>query len=294
MSIAGLLPPALAIKKGSIKFDGLQLDTLGDNEFRHLRGHQIGFIFQNPLTAFNPTMCIGDQIAEILVRHKSLPWKLARQQAITLLERMGVSLPQQRSRQFPFEFSGGMLQRAMIAMAVACKPRLLIADEPTTALDVTVQAQVLHLLRELQHEHNMALLLVTHDLAVVSEMADQIAVMYAGRFVESGNAKSILQQPRHPYTKALKAAVPVLYDLHAIKSVDSNLSAAHFSGYKPLQSLPGTPPDPSLDSQGCTFAPRCSQAMNICLRHDPLWTGDKQSVRCWLMHETYQQTLEIK
>jgi oligopeptide transport system ATP-binding protein len=288
MSMAGLLPPALAIHSGEIQFQGEQFERFADHQWRKFRGNQIGVVFQNPLTAFNPTARIGDQIAEVLVQHKSLSWQQARQQAIGLLDRMGVTSPQQRGRQYPFEFSGGMLQRAMIAMAVACKPRLLIADEPTTALDVTVQAQVLNLLRELQQEQNMALLLVTHDLAVVSEIADRIAVMYAGKFVETGSAKTVLQQPQHPYTQALKAAVPVLDNQPVTSLVDPNLSA-----YKPLQSLAGTPPDSSLTTQGCSFAPRCSHTMNICLRKDPLWIGDNNSTRCWLTHEAYQQTLEL-
>jgi oligopeptide transport system ATP-binding protein len=281
MSLAGLLPEGIVIQNGTIQFLQKNLHALSESQWQTLRGNDIGVIFQNPLTAFNPTMRIGDQIAEVLVKHQSLSWPQARQQSIDLLQRMGVSSPTQRAKQYPFEFSGGMLQRAMIAMAVACKPRLLIADEPTTALDVTVQAQVLNLLRELQHEQGMALLLVTHDLAVVAEMAQHIAVMYAGSFVEVGSARDVLAQPQHPYTQALKSALPVF----------SQTTSSTQPDYIPLTSLAGTPPDPSQPIIGCALASRCTHAMKVCIKENPPWSGDAKNHnnRCWLAHSALQQ-----
>lgn len=277
MSLAGLLPDGIFLQSGSISFSGKAIHTHNELQWQALRGNDLGVIFQNPLTACNPTMRIGDQIAEVLVKHQSLGWTAARQQAIELLRRMGVTSPAQRARQYPFEFSGGMLQRAMIAMAVACKPKLLIADEPTTALDVTVQSQVLNLLRELQREQQMALLLITHDLAVVSEMAQKVAVMYAGELVETGTTRQVLQSPLHPYTKALKASLPVLKEQHAEK-------------YIPLVALAGVPPDVSRTITGCALVPRCADAMQICATENPPWfdapfsTGEKHCNRCWLYH----------
>lgn len=278
MSIAGLLPKGLIVQSGEISFASQALQNIPESHWRKLRGNDIGVIFQNPLTSFNPVMRIGEQIAEVLICHKSISSKQARLAAVGLLERMGVVQAELRSKQFPHEFSGGMLQRAMIAMAVACKPRLLIADEPTTALDVTIQSQVLALLRELQKEQNMALLLITHDLAVVAEMAHQVGVMYAGRFVEKGATQQLLSQPQHPYTQALKSSLPVLSDVN--KSTD----------YIPLHTLKGTPPNPSTVFNGCPLTPRCKYAMNLCENTALKWFGsNERGNSCWLSDETVRE-----
>lgn len=268
MTIAGLLPPNARIVEGDIYFDNVRLNDIDEMRWRALRGARIGMVFQNPMTSFNPSMRVGDQIAEVLIAHRQLSWDEARRQAQQLLDRMRIPQAAARARQYPFEFSGGMLQRAMIAMAVACKPALLIADEPTTALDVTVQAEVLELLRELRRESDMALLLITHDLGIVAQLADRVAVMYAGQIVEQGSVKTILQHAAHPYTRALHAALP------AARAVS-------------LQAIPGTPPDLTQPPRGCGFYPRCEYAMKICAEHSvPEFNIDsRHTARCWLQHE---------
>ncbi len=270
-SLVGLLPPGTRLR-GSVRWRGRELLGLPEAQLRRLRGRDIGFVFQSPMTAFNPTLTVGEQIAEVLRAHRNMGRAAARQRSIELLERMQVPAPERRARQYPFEFSGGMLQRAMVAMAMACGPRLLIADEPTTALDVTVQAQVLALLEDLRREQGMALLLITHDLAVVAQMADRVAVMYAGQVVEQAPVRSLFHAGAHPYTEGLKQAIP---------------ERAARSGV--LHAIPGTPPDLISPPAGCGFYARCPRAMRLC-EHGavPFFeVADDHTSRCWLRHPEY-------
>ncbi|HET8709902.1 MAG TPA: ABC transporter ATP-binding protein [Spongiibacteraceae bacterium] len=267
MSIAGLLPNNATIVDGDVLFEGVRLNDCTEREWSRMRGARIGFVFQNPMSSFNPVMRIGDQIAEVLVAHRALSAQTAQQRAVQLLDRMRIANATARARQYPFEMSGGMLQRAMIAMAVACEPQLLIADEPTTALDVTVQKEVLQLVAELQRDSGMACLLITHDLGIVEQMADRVAVMYAGEIIEQGPVDTLFHSTAHPYTRGLRAALP---------------TAARGE----LMAIPGTPPDLSQHWRGCSFSPRCTQAMKICLTEQPpaFAIDDKHSARCWLLH----------
>ena len=273
MSIAGLLPRNASIIKGEVLLNGKRLNDCNEAEWNRVRGAQIGFVFQNPMSSFNPSMRIGDQIAEVLLAHRALSKKSAQQRAIELLDRMRIANAPARTRQYPFEMSGGMLQRAMIAMAVACEPKLLIADEPTTALDVTVQKEVLQLLDELRRESDMGCLLITHDLGIVEQMADRVAVMYAGKIVEQSSVKTLFATTAHPYTQGLRAALP---------------SAGFNQGE--LVAILGTPPDLSQQWSGCSFAPRCSHAMKICTMESPpaLNVGDAHTASCWLLHSARQ------
>ena len=267
MAIAGLLPNTAQITHGNVYFRGERMNDATEARRRELCGAQIGMVFQNPISSFNPSMRVGDQIAEVLITHRGIGWREARQSAVQLLDRMQIAQAAARARQYPFEFSGGMLQRAMIAMAVACEPVLLIADEPTTALDVTVQREVLQLLRDLRRDSDMALLLITHDLGIVGQLADRVAVMYAGQIIEHGSIDAIFNRAAHPYTRALRAASP------------GPRGTA-------LQAIPGTPPDLSQPPPGCGFYQRCEHAMTICAEHAvPNFAVDTDhSSRCWLLH----------
>lgn len=267
LSLMRLLPPAAEISQRQFLFAGRSLADNTEAQWRRLRARDIAMIFQNPMTAMNPTMRVGEQIAEVVRLHKGLSRRESQRQAVALLERLGIVNAAQKARQYPFEMSGGMLQRAVIAMAVACKPALLIADEPTTALDTTVQAEVLLLLRELCLEQGMGLLLITHDLAVVRRMAHRVSVMYAGTLVETGSMNAIFDAPAHPYTQALKQAMPSLTEQR-----------------ESLHAIPGTPPDLSQPIPGCAFAPRCPRAMKICARQQPgdYAIGQNQFAKCWL------------
>jgi oligopeptide transport system ATP-binding protein len=247
LSILRLLPdPPAKIVGGSIRFDGLELTTLSDRELEDVRGRQIAMVFQDPMTALNPTLTIGTQIAEVLERHFGLERSASRRRAAELLEEVGIMRARERLDDYPHRFSGGMRQRVMIAIAIACEPRLLIADEPTTALDVTVQAQVLDLLDELRQVHGMAMILITHNMGVVAETADDVAVMYAGQIVEEASANELFARPEHPYTEALLAALP---DLEHPDAREARLAA-----------IPGRPPDLVDPPSGCRFAPRCPYA----------------------------------
>jgi len=267
----GLIPmPPGRIVSGSAKLMGTELIGLTQSQLNRVRGADMGMIFQDPMTSLNPTMRIGDQIAETLIVHRGLSADMAMREAVRLLERTRIPEATQRVRQYPFEFSGGMLQRVMIAMSLACTPKLLIADEPTTALDVTIQDQVLELMKEIQREDQMAIILITHDLGVVARMADRVAVMYAGEVVESGAVEDIFYRASHPYTQGLKLAMP----------------DAHEHGVDGLQAIPGSPPDLFSPPSGCAYHPRCPHAMQICSRVGPsrdIVSGDHVA-SCWLMH----------
>lgn len=270
MSLLGLMPGAAQISAKNWHFAGRDMTQLTARDWRQLRGNQIAMIFQNAMTALDPTQTIGAQIAEPLRVHKGLSRREAKMRAIGLLERLAIANPAQRAEQYPFQFSGGMLQRAMIAMAVVCEPKLLIADEPTTALDVTVQAEVLCLLQEMREINGTAMLFITHDLGVVAEIAGSVSVMYAGQTVESGSLHDVFRTEAHPYTQALKRAVPSL------------------ENPRPLEAIAGTPPDLRHPPSGCSFAARCSQRMAICEEAPPLMQcGEHHLARCWLWHQDH-------
>ncbi len=250
---------------GSALFSGF--DLLGDNPntLRNVRGAQLGMIFQDPMTSLTPHLKVGDQIAEPLVQHKGMTWRAARQIALELLDRVQVNDASRRLTQYPHELSGGMRQRVMIAIALACNPAMLIADEPTTALDVTVQAQILKLLAELKREKGMAMALITHDLGVVAGLADKVVVMYGGRIVEAGPVGDMLTRPRHPYTHALLQSMP---------RIDDALD-------RPLATIRGQPPNPRRLPAGCVFHPRCDQATERCGQHRPgLQIGANSQLAC--------------
>jgi peptide/nickel transport system ATP-binding protein len=248
LSLLGLVPcPPGEIAGGRILFDGKNLVGCSEEEFRKIRGNRIAMVFQEPLTSLNPVFTIGDQLSEAIETHEDLPGEVLRTRTVQLLREVGIASPEERLRDYPHQLSGGQRQRVMIAMALSCRPDLLIADEPTTALDVTVQAQILSLLRSLQKSHAMAILYITHDLAVVSQVARRIYVMYAGIIVEQGETDRVFQSPRHPYTRGLLASLP------------SRLKR----GMK-LPSIPGTVPDPAHRPEGCPFHPRCILAKTSC------------------------------
>ncbi len=252
-AVMGLHPPHATVSADRVTLGGTDLRSLSAKQLRSVRGSRISLVFQDALSALNPVLSISDQIGELFRVHRDMPRKLARGRAIELLARVGIPAPDKRVDDYPHQFSGGMRQRILIAMAIALEPELLIADEPTTALDVTVQAQILELLDGLRRDLNMAVLLITHDLGVVSEVADRVMVMYAGRIVESGTAAELLGTPGHPYTEALLRSVPrverLSHDLYAI---------------------PGTPPDPRNQPPGCPFHPRCDRVIARCRTERPL------------------------
>jgi oligopeptide/dipeptide ABC transporter ATP-binding protein len=257
LSVMGLIDKPGRIAGGEITFDGRSLRSLSEREYRSLRGGDLAMIFQDPLSSLNPAFRVGDQIAEALLTHTYESKKAARRQAAVLLELVGIPHAGDRARDYPHQFSGGMRQRAMIAMAIANKPKLLIADEPTTALDVTIQAQVLEVLRKAQRETDAAMLLITHDLGVVAGMADRVVVMYAGRIVEEGTLDELFYAPRHPYTIGL---------LNSLPRLDSDRSV-------PLRTIPGTPPSVLNLPPGCALAPRCSYVQDHCLEATPVLTA---------------------
>jgi oligopeptide/dipeptide ABC transporter ATP-binding protein len=258
--------PQGRIVGGEVRFRGRDLLKLSDAEMRSVRGREISMIFQEPMTSLNPVFTCGDQIAEVLELHQRLPRAQARAQAIEQLRLVGIPAPEQRVDEYPHQLSGGMRQRVMIAMALACRPAVLIADEPTTALDVTIQAQILELLGRLQGELGMAVLLITHDLGVVAENADRVAVMYAGQIVEYADVRALFARPLHPYTAGLLASLPRLGQSR-----------------ERLRVIPGQVPDPADFPAGCRFHPRCPLAQERCRREVPelLATGDGRTVRCW-------------
>jgi peptide/nickel transport system ATP-binding protein len=252
LAIMGLVPGAAADISGSVRFDGVDLFGLDADAMRDLRGDRLAMIFQEPMTSLNPSYTIGEQIIEALVRHRGLPRAQARSRAIELLRRVHIASPEQRVEDYPHKLSGGMRQRVMIAMALACDPQLLIADEPTTALDVTIQAQILELLRELKSASAATIILITHDLGVVAEICDEVAVMYAGEIVERARVDDLFERPQHPYTVGLMGSLPRL---------DRRVAE--------LATIQGLVPDMTAPPAGCRFAPRCPFADERCRRERP-------------------------
>ena len=271
LSVMRLIPdPPGQVVSGTIAFKGRELLGLTDPEMRDVRGNDIAMIFQEPMTSLNPVFTCGFQIDEAVRLHQGLGWASARERTIEMLQRVGIPDPAQRADAYPHQLSGGMRQRVMIAMALSCNPDLLIADEPTTALDVTIQAQILELLEQLQEELGMAVLMITHDLGVIAEVADRVAVMYAGKIVEAGPVTEIFAHPRHPYTLGLLASVPRLGERR-----------------KRLSVIPGTVPDAARFPEACRFAPRCARAEPICRNQEPdlLEIDGGGAVACWMAAE---------
>jgi oligopeptide/dipeptide ABC transporter ATP-binding protein len=282
-ALMGLVPcPPGIITSGSAEFQGLDLLKLTQNQLESVRGKEISMIFQDPLTSLNPTMKIGKQIAEVIIRHRGLSYSDALKDVVDLMKLVQIPEAAARVNQYPHEFSGGMRQRVMIAIALACRPKLLIADEPTTALDVTIQGQILALLKQLQKEIDMAVVLITHDLGVVASVADRVGVMYGGQIIETGTVDEIFYTSAHPYTLGLKHAIP-----NPLKPNASDLRA-----------IPGSPPDLFSPPPGCAFAARCDHAMEVCEQYSPptfskltaktgarLPTDGERYASCWLHHE---------
>ena len=264
------MPPA-RIKSGKLTLNGIDIIAADEEEMMKIRGKEVSMIFRDPMTSLNPTMQVGKQIVEAIVHHQKLDKKEAEKRAIEMLKKVQIPNAEERAKQYPHEFSGGMRQRAMIAMALSCNPKLLIADEPTTALDVTIQAQIIDLLADIRKEMNTAIILITHDLGVVANLADRIAVMYAGKIVETGVAKDIFKNPSHPYTAALLSSLP---------KHDTNKSER-------LTSIPGTPPDLIAPPIGCAFASRCEHCMKVCKSKQPpvFDLGNGHASACWLLHK---------
>jgi peptide/nickel transport system ATP-binding protein len=266
LALTRLLPRNAAVS-GSVSFAGTPLLELTESALRDVRGRDIAYVFQEPMTSLNPVLTVGHQIGEVLGRHQRLRGRAADRRALDLLDLVGIPLPARRLRDYPHQLSGGMRQRVMIAMAVACRPRLLVADEPTTALDVTIQAGILDVLRDLRAEIGMAVLLITHDLGVVADIADRVAVMYAGRTIETAGSAALFARPSHPYTRGLLDAVPN--------------PARHADGG--LREIPGRVPVLASSPDACTFADRCLRADNTCRHYRPdLGPGPAgHPVRCW-------------
>ncbi len=273
LSILRLIPPETGrIAAGSIKFEGEELTTLGEEAMKRLRGHRISMIFQEPMTSLNPVLTVGTQIAENVVRHMGVPWRAARERACEMLDLVRIADARRRLDEYPHQLSGGMRQRVMIAMALSCDPQVLIADEPTTALDVTIQAQILQLMLELKEKTGTAIVLITHDLGVVAETTERVVVMYAGRKVEEAPVEALFAEPLHPYTRGLMRAIPRL---------DVEADAA---GTRPrLQEIPGLVPRLTQPIPGCAFAPRCGFATDRCRTAPPplVDTGAGHTVACW-------------
>ncbi|HHW89846.1 MAG TPA: ABC transporter ATP-binding protein [Clostridiales bacterium] len=266
-SIMRILSEPGKIIGGNILFDNKDLATLSESEMRDIRGNKISMIFQDPMTSLNPVYTIGNQLIEAILLHTDKDPLQAQHRAVELLKLVGVNEPERRIHQYPHEFSGGMRQRVMIAMALACEPDILIADEPTTALDVTIQAQILELMQSLQKEIGMAIILITHDLGVVANMCDEIIVMYAGKIAERGTAKEIFYNPHHEYTKGLLKSIPKISDER-----------------KKLTPIEGNPVDLLNMPKGCAFSPRCSKCMRICLEELPpeLRINEEHLASCWI------------
>jgi oligopeptide/dipeptide ABC transporter ATP-binding protein len=262
-----LATPPARVASGTIRFDGTNLLDLSDEQMRAIRGREIAMIFQEPMTSLNPAFRVGEQIAEGILRHRDVSAAEAKREAIALMRRVGIPAPERRADDYPHKLSGGMRQRVMIAMALACRPKLLIADEPTTALDVTIQAQILDLLRRLRAESGMGILLITHDLGVIAEMADEVAVMYSGRIVERASVQDLFATPHHPYTIGLLGSIPSIG-----------------GGEERLAAIEGMVPNPMQPPAGCRFHPRCPFAVERCRHEIPPLTEITPGHRaaCWM------------
>lgn len=271
LSIIGLVDDPGKIKEGSIHFEGVDLTKLTNEQLNEYRGNDISMIFQDPMTSINPVYSIGNQLMEVILRHTKMTKEEAKTRAIELLTMVGIPEPAVRIKNYPHQFSGGMRQRAMIAMAISCNPKLLIADEPTTALDVTIQAQILELMRDLKNKINTTIILITHDLGVIAEICNKVIVMYGGMIMEKSDINSLYDNPQHPYTKGLLLSVP--------KNVRGKKNR--------LIPIEGSPPDLLSPPEGCPFSPRCPYAMEICLKEaSPLFKiTDTQVASCWLHHK---------
>lgn len=280
LSIMRLLPsPPAKISSGKIIFENEDLLKKSEVEMRKIRGNKISMIFQEPMTSLNPVFTIGKQISEAIIIHQHVSEEIAREKTIEMLKLVGISNPEKRYYEYPHQMSGGMRQRVMIAMALSCNPKLLIADEPTTALDVTIQAQILELISQLKEKIGMSVLLITHDLGVVAEMAERVIVMYAGQIVEEAKVEDLFENPLHPYTKGLLKSIPRL---------DSKKGKLHV--------IEGTVPNPLNFPAGCRFNPRCPEAKNICRQKSPnlVSIGEGRKVRCFLVDITLESSLEVK
>ncbi len=267
MSIIGLLEPPGRIAEGRVRLDGQRIDNLAPEAMRRIRGKQIGAVFQDPLTSLNPLYTIGRQLVETISTHLDLGERAARSRALELLSEVGIPAPERRIDSYPHEFSGGMRQRVVIALALAANPRLLIADEPTTALDVSIQAQIIALLKRLCREHGTAVMLVTHDMGVIAETADRVAVMYAGRIAEIGSVRDVIQVPRHPYTEGLMGSIPTMAERR-----------------DRLVQIEGAMPRLTEIPPGCAFGPRCPKVFARCRRQRPelMATAGSSRAACWL------------
>ena len=270
-AVMGLLPVGGRIDSGEVILNGRDIARLPEKDMRAIRGAEISMIFQDPLTSLNPTMTVGKQIEEMLLLHKpEMSAAQRRARALELLDMVGIPNPGERIRQFPHQFSGGMRQRVMISIALACEPQILIADEPTTALDVTIQAQILDLMKALQKKVNTSIIIITHNLGVVSSVADRVLVMYGGRFVEKGDLDEVFYDMKHPYTQGLMDSIP-------------NLQRSD----QKLYSIPGTPPDLISPPEGCPFAARCSRCLKVCEEYQPpeFSFSETHKASCWLYDE---------
>ena len=272
LSVIGLLPVNAHVNADSIMFDGRELTTMDEREKRKMHGSEIGMVFQDPMTSLNPLHTIGMQLMEPIKLHMGLNKAQARERALEMLKLVNIPSPESRLKQYPHEFSGGMRQRVMIAIALACNPKLIIADEPTTALDVTIQAQILELMQGLKNQLNTSIIMITHDLGVIASMCSRIVVMYGGCVAETGTTREIFYSPKHPYTWGLLRSIP-----------KAQMDGTHSK----LLPIPGTPPDMLRPPKGCPFAPRCPYAMQVCREYMAPETvlSDTHRVSCHLMHK---------
>jgi len=269
-AIIGLMEPPGRISGGEVRLAGKRIDNLSQEQIRQIRGREIGMVFQDPLTSLNPLFRIGEQLTETLQTHADLDEKSARKQAIDWLAEVGIPSPEVRIDQYPHQFSGGMRQRVVIALALCANPKLIIADEPTTALDVSIQAQIISLLKRLCREHGTAVMLITHDMGVIAETADRVAVMYAGRLVEIGEARKVIQNAKHPYTLGLMGSIPTIGDTE-----------------EDLRQIQGSMPRLAEIPEGCAFNPRCPNVRDRCRKNRPeLQSVDESSVACWLFEDS--------